>query len=160
MNNKIIMASALVALLGTSGAAHAATTQGSAKATILAPVTVTKSKDLEFGKIVVGTTASTVTIGANGTNVCGTGLTCLGTQQAAQFTVAGAAGDTVSVQSVPSVILSDGTNSMTATLSTSANTLTLTGGTAAFNVGGVLSVAGSQAAGAYQGQFDVTVNYQ
>lgn len=50
---------------------------------------------------------------------------------------------------------------MSATLNSSAASLTLAGTAAdAFSVGGTLNVGGSQAAGAYAGTFTVTVNYQ
>ena len=78
---------------------------------------------------------------------------------AAGFDVTGTAGETVSVASDPTVTLTSGTNSMTANIVASASTLTLTGGTGSFNVGGLLNVGANQADGAYEGSFNVTVNY-
>tara|TARA_B110001454_G_scaffold138436_1_gene128640 strand:- start:3067 stop:3555 length:489 start_codon:yes stop_codon:yes gene_type:complete len=157
---KILALAAAVSLFGVQSAAHAATASASAAANILSPITVTKTSDLDFGKIVAGASASTVTLTSAGALTCGSGLTCSGTHNAAAFNVAGSTGEIVTVASDASVTLISGANSMTASLAPSAASLTLAGGAASFNVGGVLSVGASQAAGAYTGTFNVTVNYQ
>lgn len=157
---KLLAVAAMTALFGFQSAAQAATGSASAAATILSPITITKTSDLDFGKIVAGASASNVTLTAAGSFTCGSGLTCSGTHNAAAFNVAGTSGELVTVASDTSVTLTSGANSMTASLAPNATSLTLVGGAAAFNVGGVLSVGGNQAAGAYAGSFNVTVNYQ
>lgn len=160
-NKKIAFLAASFALVGFNGAAHAAQASASATATILSPITVTKTADLAFGKIIAAASADTVTISAAGALTCGSALTCSGTTSAAAFNVAGSAGEVVTLSSDANVTLSDGaSHTMTSTLSTSASTLTLAGGAGSFTVGGVLSVGANQFAGAYTGNFNVTVNYQ
>lgn len=157
---KILALSVATILFGIQGAANAATGSATASATILSPISVTKTSDLDFGKIIAGASASTVALTGAGAFTCGSGLTCSGTHTPAAFNVAGTAGEAVTVASDATVTLISGANSMSATLVPTASSLTLVGGTASFNVGGTLSVAGNQAAGAYAGTFNVTVNYQ
>jgi len=155
----VLASSVLVASLMSATAARADTATADARANILQQVTVNSDGSaLDFGTIVTGAAASTVSVSAGGRS-CGAGLVCSGTTSAAGFDVTGPAGETVSVASDPTVTLTSGTNSMTANIVASASTLTLTGGTGSFNVGGLLNVGANQADGAYEGSFNVTVNY-
>ncbi len=154
-----LASSVLVASVMGATAARADTATADARANILQQVTVNSDGSaLDFGTIVTGAAASTVSVSAGGRS-CGAGLVCSGTTSAAGFDVTGTAGETVSVASDPTVTLTSGTNSMTANIVASVSTLTLTGGTGSFNVGGLLNVGANQADGAYQGTFNVTVNY-
>lgn len=160
VKSAVAVGTVAIALLSAAGAQAASTTAG-ATASILSPVSVTKSADLAFGKIVAGAASSTVTLTSAGGFTCGTGLTCYGTHGAAAFNVAASSGETVTVAADSSVTLSDGgSNTMVATLSPSVTTIALTTGTGNFSVGGELTVGASQAAGAYAGTFAVTVDYQ
>tara|TARA_R110000824_G_scaffold4308_7_gene20714 strand:- start:13625 stop:14116 length:492 start_codon:yes stop_codon:yes gene_type:complete len=151
--------SALVASVVGANAAEAATAAADAKANILAQVSVASDGiALDFGTIVTGAAASTVSVSGGG-RACGAGLVCSGASSAAGFNVTGTADQSVSVASDPSVTLNSGSNSMTASIVSSVSTLTLTGGTGSFNVGGLLNVGANQADGAYTGTFNVTVNY-
>lgn len=156
---KIIFISAF-AMFGLQSTSYAATSSATASATVLSPVAVTKSSDLDFGKIISGASAATVTLTGTGGFNCGAGLTCTGTHNAAAFGITGSNNETVTVATDSAVNLQSGSNSMSATLAPSSSSLTLTGGVASFNVGGALSVAANQPAGAYAGSFNVTVNYQ
>lgn len=152
---------AAAALAGTS--AHAATASATASANILTQVTITKTADLDFGTIAIGTSGGIVTVGNTDNRTCGAGLVCSATPSSAKFTIAGAASQLVGITSDASVTLNrtGGGASMTAALTSSLATQTLSGaGAGSFAVGGVLTVAGTQAAGAYTGTFNVTVNYQ
>lgn len=152
---------AAAALGGT--AAQAATASASATAKILTQVTVTKTADLDFGTIAIGTSGGNVAVGFTDDRTCGAGLVCSATVTSAKFTVAGAASQNVGITSDANVTLNrvGGGASMTAALSTSAATATLSaGGAASFAVGGDLTVGGTQTAGDYTGTFNVTVNYQ
>jgi hypothetical protein len=157
---KALAATAVVALGFSASAANAATASADATATILAQVSVAKDTDLAFGTIAIGTSGGTVAISTAGARACGTGLVCSGTVGAAGFTITGVSGQNVGISVPASVSLSDGgTNTMSASLTSSASTLTLDG-TDNFSVGGTLTVGAAQAAGAYTGTFAVTVNYQ
>lgn len=157
---KAAMASSvLVASVMGANAAHAATASADARANILQQVTVASDGSaLDFGTIVTGAAASTVSVSAGGRS-CGAGLVCSGAFSAAGFAVTGTNGETVSVASDPNVTLNSGSNSMTANIVSSVSTMTLTGGVGTFNVGGLLNVGANQADGAYTGTFNVTVNY-
>lgn len=158
---KAIIAGSLLASLGMGAtAAHAASATATARAKILRQVTVTNTSDLQFGTIVTGTAASTVVISPAGARTCGTGLFCSSTFGAAGFDVTGTSGQVVTVQIPASVTLTSGGNSMTASLSSSASTLTLANNAASFSVGGTLNVGANQADGDYEGTFNATVDYQ
>ena len=165
MNIRILKAAAAGSVLAlglVSGAANAATADGTARATILQQVTVTNTSDLQFGTVAIGTGGGTVTVSTAGARSCGTTLVCSGATTAAGFSVAGATGMAVGISVPGSVTLTEvGGASMAATLNASASSLTLAGTSAdAFTVGGSLNVGGTQAAGAYAGTFTVTVAYQ
>lgn len=160
-----LASSVLAASVMGAGAAQAATATADARANILAEVTLTNDAGtaLDFGTIVVdGTGGAVVVDNAGNLSSCGGALVCSGSTDAADFTVGGTALETVNVSIPASVILSNGTDNMTATL-----TSTVTGGAvaldgagaAAFSVGGSLAVGGSQPDGAYTGTFTVTADY-
>lgn len=139
----------------------AAQATATVSATVLQPVTLTKTSDLEFGKIVAGPSASTVTMASNGQFRCGTGITCLDTHNMARFSVNGIPGQLVSVQLDNQIMLSstNGTR-MPVTLEASATSMKLGNSPSnIISVGGSLSVAAYQAEGVYTGLFTITVNY-
>lgn len=137
-----------------------------ASATIVAPITITKTVDMNFGNVAVNNTAGTVVLTPAGVRSATGGCTLpatTGTVAAASFTVGGTAGYTYSITLPATNTISDGTNSMTVNTFTSnpTPTGTLTGGTSTLTVGATLNVAGSQPAGVYTSTapFTVTVNY-
>ncbi|MEK6636641.1 MAG: DUF4402 domain-containing protein [Pseudomonadota bacterium] len=158
---KVIVTGSLVASLGMGAtAAHAATASATAKAKILRQVTLTNTSDLQFGTIVSSPTASTVLVSTTGVRTCGSGLVCSGTSTAAGFNVTGTNNQVVSV-SVPTLVtLTSGTFSMVADLATSATSLTISGNSGSFAVGGTLNVGADQSDGDYEGTFNVTADYQ
>ena len=141
--------------------AQAAEATGTASATVLQPVTVAKIADLDFGKIVSGPSASTVSLSPAGLFQCGTGITCLDSHSAARFSVSGVPGHLVNIQSDSQIMLSTtGGQKMQVALETSAKTMKLNRGSNNFiDVGGTLSVGAFQAEGVYTGLFTITVNY-
>lgn len=150
---------ATAAFAASPSSAQSAT--GDASVQILQALTVTKTADLDFGKVLPSGSAATVAIAENGSRTCGTGLSCFGATSASAFNVTGSAGEVVSVSiDTPTITLSDGgSNSMSVALATSTSSLSLGRGAGSFNVGGTLSVGANQAAGRYAGQFTVSVNY-
>jgi len=138
-----------------------------ASVTLITPIAITKTVDMNFGNVAVGTSPGTVVLAPAGTRTATGGVTLpvtTGTVTAASFTVTGAANYTFSI-SLPasSITLKSGANSLTVStfLSTPTPTGTLTGGTATLNVGATLNVPANQAAGVYTTDtpFTVTVNY-
>ena len=137
-------------------------------ATIITPIAISKSIDLNFGNVAVSPSlAGTVQLSPASTRTAGGGVTLpvvTGTVSAAKFTVTGAAGSTFSI-SLPAapITLTSGANTMTVGSFTSnpTPTGTLTAGTQDVYVGATLNVAAGQAAGVYTNATGlvVTVNY-
>ncbi|MEP2495405.1 MAG: DUF4402 domain-containing protein, partial [Parasphingorhabdus sp.] len=120
-----LASSVLAASVMGANAAQAATASADARANILQQVTVTSDgSDLDFGTIVTGATASSVVISSAGALTCGTGLVCSGTTSAAGFDVTGTTGEIVTVSSDASVTLTGPSDTMTASLTPSASTIT------------------------------------
>ena len=144
-----------------------ATGTAQAAANIVTPISITKNVDLNFGNIAAAGTAFTVVLDEESglrTSNGGTGTlpSVTGTVTAAQFTVSGLSGATYAVTLPSSIIITyGGTNEMTVNgfESNSNSTYTLTEGSDTFNVGATLNVGANQVAGAYTGNFNVTVNY-
>jgi hypothetical protein len=138
-----------------------------AAATIVTPISISKTIDMNFGNVAVsGTNLGTVVLLPAGTRTATGGVTLPitnGTVTAASFTVGGFANSTYTITLPTSVTLNSGTNTMTADTFTSdpATTGALVGGTQILNVGATLKVAAAQAPGAYLSStpFTVTVNY-
>ncbi len=144
------------------------TASASASATILSPIAITKTVDMNFGNLAVNASTGTVVLTPVSIRSATGGVTfvpvSLGTVTAASFTVTGLAGLTYSI-SLPTaaITITDGTNNMTVDTFTSSPTPTgtLTGGTETLTVGATLNVGASQVAGVYTTTtpFDVIVNY-
>ena len=142
-----------------------ATATANATATIITPITIGKVADLNFGNIVAGTGAGTVTVPTEGARTK-TGDVILpaatpGTINAAKFTVTGLADATYTITLPGSATISEtGGKTMTVTFTSNpSGTGTLTGGTQDLFVGATLNVGAAQTAGNYTGTFNVTVAY-
>jgi len=138
-----------------------------ATATIVSPILITKSLDMNFGNVAVGTTAGTVVMTPASARSATGGVTLpatIGTVSAATFNVTGTAGYTytIAIAGDPLTVTS-GVNTMTVTTFTNSPTspATLVAGDNALTVGATLNVGASQAAGLYvsASTFSVTVNY-
>ncbi len=164
MKNKIIGISAFLVLFAMHSFA-----QETATATIVTPISITKTVDMNFGNVAVqSTTGGTVVLAPDGTRTQTGGVilpVTPGTVTAASFTVNGQGTYTYAI-TLPSTALnlSDGashTMTVTAFTSTPSGTGALTAGTQTLNVGGTLNVGAGQTAGVYVSAtpFNVTVNY-
>lgn len=139
-----------------------------ASATIVGPIAIANTADMNFGNVAVNATPGTVQLDPDNTRTPGGGVTLpitTGTVSAAVFNVTGAASYTYAI-TLPGAALTitDGTNSMTvdAFTSTPSGTGTLSGlGAEVLRVGATLNVGASQVAGTYTSAtpFTVTVNY-
>lgn len=166
----------MVALPEAARAERVAVT-GRAEAVIVTRLSLLKTDDLNFGKIVAGTTAGTVTVSPAGTRTATGGTRLAGTgAQPAAFAGYGFANQTVSISvnsNTPVVRRVGGTETMqfdtfiigstpTAQLTTAplAFRIASTTGMFAFPVGATLRVGARQAPGIYTGSFTVTLTYQ
>lgn len=151
------------AAVAVNGSA-ANTATANATAEVIAPIAITKSADLRFGKFAAGATAGTVVIAPAGTRTQSGGvvLSALDAGGAASFSVTGDTTATYTI-TLPSsaASITSGANTMSVGTFTSSPSATgaLTAGAQTLTVGGTLSVGVSQATGSYTGTFDVTVQY-
>ena len=145
------------------------TATATASSTIVTPIGITKTVDMNFGNVAINsTTAGTVVLAPAGTRTSTGGVTLpatVGTVAAAEFTVSGANDYTFSI-TLPSTSheIKSGSNTMSVTGFTSTPTPTGTlsaTGSATVKVGATLNVSAGQAAGTYTSvtPFEVTVNY-
>lgn len=159
-----IAVAALVAASGTAWAQSSATASANASATVVTPITLASDgTELNFGSFEGGLTGGTVVVDQAGAGSVTGDVTVVpaGTStSAAGFDVGGEANAGFDITGDTSVTLADGGNTMTATLDKpTAGTLDASGA-ATFAVGGELTVAAGQAAGAYTGSFNITATYQ
>ena len=145
------------------------TAKATASSTIVTPIGITKTVDMNFGNVAINsTTAGTVVLAPAGTRTSTGGVTLpatAGTVAAAEFNVTGANNYTFSI-TLPSTSheIKSGSNTMSVTGFTSTPTPTGTlsaTGSATVKVGATLNVSAGQAAGTYTSvtPFEVTVNY-
>lgn len=169
--NKALLALAVVAgSLGQASAAIAVQDSASdatatAGARIIAPITIVKGTNLNFGDIVAGASVGTVVIDNTGARTH-TGGTTLGSASAiskATFDVGGQAASTYTISLPASVVITEtggGTMTVDGFNSNPAGTGTLDGsGAQTINVGATLNVGSPQAQGSYTGTYTVTVAY-
>ena len=137
-------------------------------ATVITPIAISKTVDMNFGSIAVSpTVAGTVALSTSGSRVKSGGVTLpavTGTVTAAAFTVSGLGTSTYAI-SLPTTITLNGPSSATMTvnsfISNPSGTGTLSSGSQTLQVGGTLNVSAAQAAGTYTNTTDmtITVNY-
>ena len=156
--------------VGVSQAANNAT--ASSTGTVVQPISISKTLDLNFGKFMAGASLGTVVVStANAQSVTGgvTSSASLGASaKAATFTVTGEPSSSYAI-SYPNTTTLTGagapltldtfTNAVDAgTVAAGVGTLPVAG-SHTLSVGATAHVAASQVAGVYTGSFDVTVNY-
>ena len=165
-----LFATAAIIIAGTNVSFAQATATAAASATIITPITITKTADMNFGNVAVSAaTAGTVVLAPAGTRTTGGagGVTLpstTGTVAAASFTVSGQASYTYAITLPTSATITSSGNTMTVNGFTSTPSATGTlssGGTQTLTVGATLNVAAAQAVGTYTNSsaVPVTVNY-
>ena len=165
---KIILGAALIAL--SAGAAQAdtgstSTATGSATATVVAPLKIVHpaTAALNFGTFTAGTGGTVVVTSAGVGSVTGDVGTVNGNANSAdQFTVTGDGTRSFNITTSTGNQVSTG-GATPATMAFAVATpasAALVAGAYTLNVGGTLTVANNQAAGAYTGSYTVTVTYQ
>jgi hypothetical protein len=144
---------------------------GSATANVFRAISLSKTADLSFGKIIRPSTGSgTVTLSAAGVRtVTGTGAVAIASPAPtrAAFSVSGEGGQAVTVTIPATFTMTSGANTLTVTTASTgggAQTLSSNLGNAgsnptAINVGGSFPMTSATPTGAYTGTFTVTVQY-
>lgn len=155
-----------VAAAAYMGSVNAASETANATATVVAPIAITKSADLVFGKFSAGTGGTVVMSTAGGRTATGGVVLLTGTGgNAASFSVTGDANATYAITlptSAATITRSAGTETMSVDTFTSnpATTGTLSAsGAQTVTVGATLTVASAQVQGSYTGTFSVAVEY-
>lgn len=147
--------------------AYAATATTDATATVIAPITIARTADLVFGKFAsnTGGAGGTVVIAAGGgrSKTGDVALVAATAGNAASFNLTGESGAsyviTLPADGIVTISGGVGTTPMAVNGFTSSATGTLAAGAETVTVGGTLTVAAVQTAGAYSGAFAVTVEY-
>jgi hypothetical protein len=164
------LAIVMIAFSASSFAQLSATANATASATIIAPITLTRTANLDFGNVVTSPVAGTVTLDPAGVRTAGGGAAVLAAQpgsvSVATFTVGGTVGWTYAITLPASVTIDDAGAGVAMTVDTFTSTPDATsiipaGGTETLSVGATLNVGVSQVAGLYTSAtpFTVTVNY-
>jgi Domain of unknown function (DUF4402) len=170
---KLTLLIAILLVVGFSTNAFAqpnVSATATATGTIIAPIAISKTVDMNFGNIVAGAALGTVVLTPAGARSVTGGAflpTSLpGSPAAASFTVTGATGFTYAIQlPAAATTVTSGGNTMTVDTWTSTPTVatggSLAGGTQTITVGATLNVGANQAAGTYVSgtPFTVTVHY-
>jgi len=164
------IATAAIIIAGSTASFAQATATAAASATIITPITIAKTVDMNFGNVAVSATlAGTAVLAPAGTRTTGGagGVTLpatVGTVTAATFTVSGQASYTYAITLPSTATITSSGNTMTVnafTSSPSATGLLSSGGSQTLTVGATLNVAAGQASGTYTNAsgVPVTVNY-
>jgi hypothetical protein len=159
----------MVLTLSAAGVFAQASATANASATIVTPISISKTVDMNFGNVAVQTaTGGTVVMTPAGVRSATGGVTLpttVGTVAAAVFTVSGQGNYTYAI-TLPStdLTITNGSSTMAVNTFTSNPSPTGTlsaGGTQTLSVGATLNVSAAQAAGLYTSAspFTVTVNY-
>ena len=144
------------------------TKTATATGTIITPIAMTNTGDMNFGNVAVSAAAGTVVLAPAGSRTATLGVTLPavpGTVTAAHFDVTGTPNYTYAITlPTTATTVTSGSNTMTVTAFTSnpGTTGTLSAaGKQTIDVGATLNVGANQASGTYVSAipFDVTVNY-
>jgi len=158
----VLMAGTGLAAVSTSQA-WAASANSNADAEIVAPIGISNTTGMNFGRVAPTAVAGTVVLDtASSRTPTNVDLLTGGTVSAATFAVTGDASETYSITLPASATITSGANNMTVDSFThdAGGSPALDGtGNDSFNVGATLNVGANQAAGSYTGTFAVTVDY-
>jgi len=154
---------------------QAGNTQGNAEVTLVRPLSFVLDDGLDFGNVINGTTAGTVTVAPDGTRTKTGGVTLAnsGSHKAASFAGMGANNQRVDISLGAASVLLVGPgapmrvhtfvigSTPTAVLTTTPLRFRINAasGVFAFPVGATLDVAANQMAGKYTGNWAITLDY-
>lgn len=162
-----LLAGLIAMLCSTTNTFAQVTATANATATIVTPISITKTTDMNFGNVAVqSSTAGTVVLAPDNSRAQTGGVTLpatAGTVSAAIFTVNGEGSYTYTITLPSSITITNSSINMTINTftSTPSGTGTLSTGSQTLKVGATLNVAAGQTAGTYATAtpFNVTINY-
>ena len=171
MKKLLVIAALASGIFGaTSAYAQAsASTSASGSVTLLRPITITKTADLEFGRVVkpsTGTGTVSMTNASDAVTAASGAVAISGiTTSRAKFTIDGEGGQGVSVTVPATFNIVNGAVTITVTTtqnlgaSTTLNNALGSAGSATLDVGGSFNVPSTNATGLYTGTLNVSVAY-
>ena len=166
LNKRLIsgLAAAVLAAL-YSQTALAADVTGTATANVLAPLAISQTTQMNFGDVAGdATSATTVVLTTAGATSSVDGAYALnGSGAAGAFNVTGSGTLAYDITlPVGAVTLTSGGDTVTVDnfIDSKGGSSSLTGGADSFTVGATLNLGAAQAAGTYNGNYTVTVEYQ
>ena len=155
-----------LAVIGFSANSFAqATATATSSATIISPITMSKTADLNFGQIFTNPAAGTVVLNVAGVRTASVHTLFGNAQTRAQFAVLGSNSSTFSITLPPAAIILTGSVTGTMTvdnfISDLGSTGTLVGGAKTIIVGATLNIPAAAPTGVYTNAtgLSVTVNY-
>ena len=158
-----------MALPGVAHAQSSASASATGSTTIVQPITITKTADLFFGRIVKPVSGTAGVQMFNNIDELNLEVGVVGLDEPvsrAKFTIEGEGGQAVSVSVPGSFTMSQGAETLDVVLEpdlgasvTLSNALG-SSGTAALNIGGYFYVPSDTPSGVYSGSFTVTVAYE
>jgi hypothetical protein len=163
MKRIILAASALLAVAAASSAmadsVNGASATGAAGVTIFTPITVTQTQGLDFGAITSGASGTVSIDQSSGTRSVngGVGAIAVNVGKTGAFSVNGQANAAINV--VVGTDITGFQGGITGKTQAANLPVVLNGQSAAFKIGGTLSVPANTPAGAYTGSYTVAVNY-
>jgi len=168
MASQIRLALLSLCAAGFAAQANAASQTASVKATVVKPLTLTKTQDLNLGTVTLNTGAwsgATVTVSRTGVRTCANPNTvCSGTVLPAEFNVAGSNNQSVKVTAPNVTLVNQSSPGNTLTLTVDAPTtvnLPNSGSKGTdFGIGGSITLSSTTVPGTYSGTLNVTVDYQ
>ena len=174
INKKILSAACIAALTsGFSTSSLSDTTSGTATANVLQPLTLTAGAGMDFGTVSGDAlNPTTVVLTTGGTTTSGDGAYFGGAPAAGGFSVAGGAflaynitlpaAATLTHTTIPANTMNvNSFNSLSTTTGAIDDTGALSAGAIdSFTVGATLNMNNGQAAGTYNGTYNVTIAYQ
>jgi len=167
--NILLAAAAATLVVATPAAAQLRTASGTAKGTVLSPLSLVNSGDLDFGTVASTNALGTVAVDADTglRTVSGGVVPVPSSPTRARFDGLGQAGQTVVLTLTPPTgnVLVSGTNSVTVnslSLDQSGATTRVigSGGNFTVYVGGDFGIAANQPNGTYSALFTLTADYQ
>lgn len=152
----------LFALIAVTGFAQSeASGTSTVNAEIVSPISIESTSELDFGRIIGNLAGGDVEIKTDGTRTADNDdlLDPTDEGQAGAFEVTAAEGYAYSI-TIPATTLTGNGDAMTVTFDNNlGDSSTGSGGVQDLLLGGILTVNGSQAEGAYTGEVTVTVSY-
>lgn len=159
-----------VSLPGTAQAQSSASATATGSTTLFQPISIAKTSDMSFGRLVKPATGSVYVVLFNESGAINPepGLQVLdaGSVARAVFTIAGEGGELVSISVPPSFTMSNGANTIAVTLEPNEGGVTTLSGSAGssgnvtLGIGANFVLPSTQATGFYSGSFTVSVAYQ